>query len=212
MKKLAKLVSVLLMVVLMASLCASAFAEDTSVYKIRFYPGNQGILTGSAEGTYTYNASVTLPGVKVTDDRYFFKGFREAGMDNSTYNSTDFYAKRDMDYVAAYGMMSTAVEYTVNHVLNPAGTLYRTETFYGNEGDRPVVAYEYIEGYQPQAYSLIKTLTSNPADNVFTFYYTPTAPITNTVIVPGAGGGAGQPHPAGPCRAGALRLRHGRRR
>ena len=159
MKKLAKLVSVLLLVVLMASLCANAFAEDTSVYKIRFYPGNQGVLTGSAEGTYTYNASVTLPGVKVTDDRYFFKGFREAGMDNSTYNSTDFYAKRDMDYVAAYGMMSTAVEYTVNHVLNPAGTLYRTETFYGNEGDRPVVAYEYIEGYQPQAYSLI-----NPGD------------------------------------------------
>ena len=151
MKKLAKLVSVLLLVVLMASLCGSAFAADTSVYKIRFYPGNQGTLVGSAEGNYHYNELAVRPSVNVTDDRFYFKGFREAGMDNSTYLATDFYVKRDMDYVAAYGMKSTAVQYTVNFVSNTGATLYPSQTYYGNVGDRPVVAYRYVEGYQPQA-------------------------------------------------------------
>ena len=80
MKKLAKLVSVLLLVVLMASLCGSAFAQDTSIYKIRFYPGNQGTLSGSTEGNYHYNDEVTKPSVTVTDTRFYFKGWREAGM------------------------------------------------------------------------------------------------------------------------------------
>ena len=41
MKKLAKLVSVLLLVVLMASLCGSAWAENTNTYTVRIYAGNQ---------------------------------------------------------------------------------------------------------------------------------------------------------------------------
>ena len=39
--------------------------------------------------------------------------------------------------------------------------------------DRPVIAYQYIEGYQPQAYNLTKTLSKDPAENVFTFIYSP---------------------------------------
>ena len=188
MKKLTKLVSVLLLVVLLSGLGGSAWAQDTSVYKIRFYSGNQGTLSGSTEGTYSYNATVTLPTVTATDG-YYFKGFREAGMDNSTYVATDFRAKRDMDYVAAYGMLTSAVAYTVHFRSNTGATLYPSQTYYGNVGDRPVVAYRYIEGYQPQAYSLIKTLSADPAENVFTFTYSPATGITTTVIVPGAGGG-----------------------
>ena len=36
-----------------------------------------------------------------------------------------------------------------------------------------MVAYHYIEGYQPQAYNLTKTLSKNEAENVFTFVYEP---------------------------------------
>ena len=120
MRKLAKLVSVLLLVVLLSGLGGTAWAANTTTYKVRFYPGNQGTLSGSAEGTYNYNAPATFPDVTVKDNRYYFKGFREAGLDNSsTYYQSGLVVKQDMDYVAAYGMMSNAVAYTVSFARPP---------------------------------------------------------------------------------------------
>lgn len=207
MKKIAKLVSVLLLAVLMASLCASAWAVDTTTYKVRIYAGNQGTLNGGntvVEATYNYNDPVSLPSVAVKDNRYYVKGFREAGKDNSTYNTTSFTVKRDIDYVVAYGMKSTAVEYTVNYVTEEGETLFPSQTYFGNAGDKPVVAFRYIEGYQPQAYNLTKTLTSNPADNVFTFTYLPIEAEVTTTTIP-AGNPAGIPvvNPAGNVPGGA---------
>ena len=49
------------------------------------------------------------------------------------------------------------------------------------------MAYQYIEGWQPQAYNLGKTLTADASENQFTFVYTPVPTVTNvnTVVVPG---------------------------
>lgn len=65
-----------------------------------------------------------------------------------------------------------------------------------------MVAYHYIEGYQPQAYNLTKTLSKNEAENVFTFVYEPVpedAVTTETEVITRpdgttgtAGGNAGQ--------------------
>lgn len=43
-----------------------------------------------------------------------------------------------------------------------------------------MVAYHYIEGYQPQAYNLTKTLSKNEAENVFTFVCEPVPEDTVT--------------------------------
>ena len=43
-----------------------------------------------------------------------------------------------------------------------------------------MVAYHYIEGYQPQAYNLTKTLSKNEAETVFTFVYEPVPEDTVT--------------------------------
>ena len=43
-----------------------------------------------------------------------------------------------------------------------------------------MVAYHYIEGYQPQPYNLTKTLSMNEAENVFTFVYEPVPEDTVT--------------------------------
>lgn len=43
-----------------------------------------------------------------------------------------------------------------------------------------MVACHYIEGYQPQAYNLTKTLSKNEAENVFTFVYEPVPEDTVT--------------------------------
>ena len=57
-----------------------------------------------------------------------------------------------------------------------------------------MVAYHYIEGYQPQAYNLTKTLSANEAENVFTFVYQPVPEdtvTTETEVVTRPGGTAG---------------------
>ena len=48
-----------------------------------------------------------------------------------------------------------------------------------------MVAYHYIEGYQPQAYNLTKTLSKNEAENVFTFVYEPVPEDTVTTETEG---------------------------
>ena len=67
------------------------------------------------------------------------------------------------------------VAYTVNYEDEQGNKLAESQTFYGNVGDKPVVAYRYIEDYVPQALSLTKTLSDNEAENVFTFKYAPGA-------------------------------------
>ena len=65
------------------------------------------------------------------------------------------------------------VAYTVQYLDENGNELAPSNTFYGSIGDKPVVAFQYIEGYLPQAYNLTKTLSANEADNVFPFVYTP---------------------------------------
>ena len=50
------------------------------------------------------------------------------------------------------------------------------DVFYGNIGDKPIVAYKYINGYTPKTAAFTKTLDQNEAENVFVFVYdkTPT--------------------------------------
>ena len=96
----------------------------------------------------------------------------------------------DQDYVVAYGIKGATVAYTVNYLDEDGNALAPSETYYGNVGDKPVVAYLYIEGYQPQAYNLGKTLVEDATQNVFSFIYAPITVdrvvnrVVNTVTVP----------------------------
>ena len=98
----------------------------------------------------------------------------------------------DADYVVAYGIKGNQVAYTVQYQDEDGNTLAESQTFYGNVGDKPVVAYRYIENFVPQALALTKTLSENEADNVFTFTYAPgetnrvvETTTTITTVVPG---------------------------
>ena len=82
--------------------------------------------------------------------------------------------------------------------------LLESQTFYGAVGDRPVVAFQYVDGYQPQAYNLTGTLSSNEAENVFTFTYTETEAPAGTEQTPDGG-------TAVPERAEVLRRRRAAR-
>lgn len=110
--------------------------------------------------------------IKMEDtSRYYVKGIRESGRDNSTVGESAFRVDADKEYVVAYGIKGDMVSYTVNYQDEEGNTLAESQQFYGTVGDQPVVAFRYIENYQPQAYNLTKTLSRNEADNVFTFVY-----------------------------------------
>ena len=137
------------------------------------------------------------------DDKYYAKGIRRSGEDNSNSFITDqVQVTGDEDYVVAYGVLGDMVAYTVQYLDENGNELAPSKTYYGSVGDRPVVAFQYIEGYLPQAYNLTKMLSENEADNVFPFEYAPASEIRNVTVTvdggttvvttPAAGTGAAQ--------------------
>lgn len=118
------------------------------------------------------------------DSIYYVMGVRESGRDNRGDDNADSYTgaegagnasftvTKDSDYVVAYGYKGDMVAYTVSYVDASGNALAASRTYYGSVGDKPVVAFLYVENYQPQAYNLTRTLTSNAASNTFEFVYT----------------------------------------
>lgn len=156
----------------------AAEQADVYTYTVRFFSGAQGTIDGEevvVRENLQYGDRVTFNQRNVTlndESKYYIKGIRESGKDNNTANSrSSFSVSSDMDYVVVYGLLTDAVSYTINYVDQDGNTLAPSETYYGNVGDAPVIAYLYIEGYQPQAYNLTGVLQRNAADNVFNFIY-----------------------------------------
>ena len=164
--------------ILTASVPALA-AEDDYTYTVRIYSGKQGSIEGSDVKEYTglhYGDRVSFyPQSQVSlndDSKYYVRGLRESGKDNSeSVAAASFTVTGDADYVVAYGLLGSAVQYTVRYVDANGAELLPSETFYGNVGDSPVIAYRFVEGYQPQAYNLTGELYADASQNVYTFTY-----------------------------------------
>lgn len=169
-------------------------AKPAYTYTVRVFSGQQGKINGESMVMEKKAAGsrMNLRDYTVTledDSKYYVKGFRESGKGTEEVlgvgsRLSTFLVTKDQDYVVAYGLKGDMVEYTVHFQDAQGSTLAPSETYMGNVGDRPVVAYLYIEGYQPQSYNLTKTLSANPMENVLTFVYTR---ITQPTATPGGG-------------------------
>lgn len=157
---------------------AKADSNDYT-YTVRIFAGNKGTIDGSDVIVFdglSYNEAVSFTAqsrVTLNSDaegKYHILGVREAGRDNDTVGAIAR-ATADKDYVVAYGIAGSSVKYTVQYHDNDGNTIRDDDPFYGNVGDRPVVSYEYIEGYYPNVLSLTGTLSSDESKNVFTFTY-----------------------------------------
>ena len=176
-------------------------ADDTAyTYTIRLYAGNQGVLTGEGitapgEGTRIEKITgksgqveqIVVSGVKYgetvyinpndaakeTDERYYIRGVRRSGRDNSEAVESTKAVGADMDYVIAYGVKGEMISYTVNYQDASGNALLPSDTYHGNIGERQYVSAKYVDGYLPQAYNLVMTLSENETENVFNFRYTP---------------------------------------
>lgn len=188
---------------------SSAAEGDSYTYTLTFYAGNQGDFSGigdlsrlSSRYTITGTADrITISGLSYrdrvsfnaaslvklpADSKYYVKGIRQSGRDNNTVDqvrSNSILVESDRDYVVAYGIKGDMVAYHVNYRDEAGNTLAPSETYYGNVGDKPVMAFLYIEGYEPQAYNLTRTLVSDESKNEFTFVYRRGAAGANTTAV-----------------------------
>ena len=205
--------SALLLALCMAfSMKGNVSAQGEYTYTVRLFAGAQGSIDGgqvcrmqgiavpgSSGEVYEisglhYGDQVTFnvqSGVAMEESsKSYVRGIRLSGEDNSTVGNLSFTVTGDQDYVVAYGIKGATVAYTVNYLDEDGNALAPSETYYGNVGDKPVVAYLYIEGYQPQAYNLGKTLVEDATQNVFSFIYAPITVdrvvnrVVNTVTVP----------------------------
>lgn len=192
-------------------LTALAAPKEETTYTVRLFAGAHGTVGGQEMLVYTglkYGSPLPFNQRMVTLDggsKYYIKGIRESGKDNNTTPTADQLEKEytvteDQDYVVAYGVLGNSVAYTVQFQTEDGTDLAPPETYYGNVGDRPVIAFLYIDGYLPQAYNLTGTLQRDEASNVFTFVYTPVSP---EAAAAGAAAGAAAAAPAAAAPAAA---------
>ena len=130
------------------------------------------------------------------DELYYFKGYHVAGIEGSLAGAQII--THDIVFVASYGIENNLVEYYVNYVdENGNGIGPVRNTYVGNVGDKPVVAFVHINGYAPKVRNYTGTLTEDEVLE-FTFEYRENRIDTVTVIedeVEGSvynGGGEGQ--------------------
>ena len=194
------LTSAVAFAMLFTLLAGNVCAAESYTYKATVYAGNHGkiidegdkvVIEGLRYGdefSYTAQLNVELP----ADSKYYVKGLRLSGRDNNeakTDENAVFTVTGDMDFVVAYGIKGDQVSYTVKYVDESGKSLAADDVFYGNVGDKPVVAYKFIDGYAPKALGLTKTLSDNAAENVFTFVYVKAPSNTyKEVYVTGEGG------------------------
>lgn len=189
-----RFLTLLLCLAVLLAAAPAALAEEYT-YSVTLSAGRQGTTTGTGftvEGsTYqltgdgtTIKLSGLHKGARVTfnaqdaarlndDSKYYISGIRLSGRDNNTRSADpSFIVDGDADYVVSYGIRGDMVQYTVRYQDEDGNALAESRTYYGNVGDEAVVAYLYVEGYRPLEFNLSKVLSTNSAENVFTFVYT----------------------------------------
>ncbi|MCR5097296.1 MAG: hypothetical protein K6A70_11260 [Erysipelotrichaceae bacterium] len=160
-------------------------AEDVyNTYKVTIEGGQYGTVNGNDSFELTVHAGDELIMLNLEDlikpntEKYRFIGFHISGqMDNQN----DVFSKlgntvvdKDLNLVATYGFSGNLVEYHVYYTNTAGDELYPMDVFYGNEGDKPVIAYRYISGYEPKVTSYSAVLPTKASGEIleFTFVYT----------------------------------------
>lgn len=207
-KKIRMMLLALVLAALTMGQSQTAFAADEEyTYTVRLFAGNLGELTGDGLQIESAGASVdsdkdqvVISGLRYgdtvriiyqeaaasADERYYVRGVRRSGRDNTEAEAPTFEVACDRDYVVAYAVSGDLVGYTVHYLDASGNLLMPSDTYYGNAGERQYVSSRYIDGYQPQALNLVKTLSANESENVFEFRYTPVPEGTTAPTAPTA--------------------------
>lgn len=151
-----KMIRLLAAVFMIAVMITPVKAESVRTYMVRISAGLYGVFSDGSDEivlNVEYNASFDqqqyIEMITVTDDHYYVIDY---GMHVTGQQDTPAPTRitGDIDLVVSYGVTGDQVAYFVSYVDTEGNPLLETLTFHGTEGDKPVIAYRYIEGYQPQ--------------------------------------------------------------
>lgn len=118
-------------------------------YKVTFMAGLHGTSKGVIQEFYVDNGTeITLPGLPEGEGIYRAKGWHVSGKEQ-IWVSGSYPVTEDTVFVASYGVSGDMLSYTVRYLDQAGNTLEPSETFHAKKGDKPVVAYKYIENYIP---------------------------------------------------------------
>lgn len=118
-------------------------------YKVVFMYGLHGTKTGEAYSIEARNGEeIELPALPEGEGIYTAKGWHVSGKDQ-IWVSGSYPVTEDTVFVASYGVSGDMFSYTVNYVDQAGNVLEQPETFHAKKGEKPVVAYKYIENYLP---------------------------------------------------------------
>ena len=204
---------ILSLLVIAAPLYTAKAVETPYTYKVTVYAGNQGSFSGASPSEYViqnigYDKAVILDwndmGLSLKDSgKYYVRGFKLAGHDNDELLAAgSFQVTEDTALVISYGIRDDGmVNYTVRFLEEGTNKELASEkTYVGRVGDKPIVSHMFIENYLPNALNITGTLTSNEADNVFTFRYHKVdynSTVYETLYGPGTSTGGGGATPSG---------------
>ena len=180
---------VLLLSLMVVMMCLTpGMAQADYSYRVRIFVGNQAdpdryspeipiYDEEFAAGTYCDLPMGLAQSTLAPGSKYYVKGFKISGEGGETYCvAPNFEVDHDCDFIVAYGMPDNLVDYTINFVDAETGAVLADPiTYYGNVGDKPVVAYEYIEGYRPLYRNITGTLQKD--GNSWSFPYLKLTPI-----------------------------------
>jgi len=192
MKKRLLVFTLILSVLMIVSSVSCVFADDSAResygYTVKVYAGEQGTFTDSKLGVISSDGKIitindVTPGSSLTinegttglklnkGSEYYVRGFRIAGHDNDELVANIPAVNADASYEVSYGLKGNMVKYTIMYLDENGDELQASNEYYGMVGDKPVVSYLYIDGYQPNAYNLTKTLVADESQNIFGFSY-----------------------------------------
>ena len=165
----------------MALISGTESYADGYKYKVTIYSGSQGSFKGKTVWSKEYDQgeevyiSLADLGFEIRDKRYYARGFKIAGHDNDEttgFQTLAFKADSDEEYIVAYGIKGALVSYTARYVNEDGEEIHKSDTYYGMAGDKPVVSFRYIDGWEPDTYNMAKTLSRDESKNILTFIYT----------------------------------------
>ena len=151
MKKSNRIIILALSILLCLCILSTAAYADYG-YTVRIFAGNQGTFSGESvivlDGQAPGEIKFDINSVTVNDtSRYFVKGVRVSGRDNSEFTDT-IRVDRDVDYVVAYGIKGSEVTFTLILKASDTGKELGRKTVYGNKGDKALIKSPYVDGYE----------------------------------------------------------------
>lgn len=151
---------------------------------VKYNEGERIIQLEERDGVAYINGHAVIP----EDDRYYVKGIRQAGKDDGAVDLQRIEnVEGDMQYVVSYGLKKDQTRYRIDYLDTNGNELRESKYITANVGDKPVAAYEYIEGYIPNAYNITGTLQKDELKNVFKFIYTSVSALGDEVVtIPGS--------------------------